>query len=56
MKPSHTTTPRSLGECHFIPGHDPIERPVRTGRALRAYAVVVFLVGLAALLLVGARA
>lgn len=26
MKPSHFTTPRTLGECHFAMNADPIER------------------------------
>jgi len=27
MKPSHLTSPRTLGECHFSANADPIERP-----------------------------
>lgn len=27
MKASNLTTPRSLGDCQFIPSCDPIERP-----------------------------
>jgi hypothetical protein len=30
MKPSHFTTPRTLGDCSFIPSADPIERPSRS--------------------------
>lgn len=26
MKPSHTTTPRSMDECHFALNADPVER------------------------------
>lgn len=43
MKASNLTTPRSLGDCQFIPSMDPIERPGRTAADFPLWSVTALL-------------
>lgn len=56
MKPSHFTTPRTMGDAAFIPSADPIERPTKRSNydaGFMLWLAVIVIASLAAIALTG---